>query len=490
MIAVQERLETERITHAIDTSEVHKENYGQYFTPYPIAQFMASLFPVTNKDINLLDPGAGIGVLTCAFLERMKNEKWNVKNVNITAYDIDASLHDTLKENISLAATSFKNSNIEVLNADFLDKSSFDFLWKINKKYTHVIMNPPYKKIQTCSKERGEARAFGLETVNLYSAFLGAAIALTEENGYIVAIVPRSFCNGVYYKPFRQFILKNCSIKHIHLFESRNEAFKDESVLQENIIIMLQKETPQMEVTISYSENATFQNMKTLSVPFNQIVNPEDKELYFNIPMQINESYSTPPACISLKQLGIQVSTGPIVDFRLKYFLHKEYADALIPLIYPVHLRNYKFDWPKESKKPNAVAPIEEVTGQLFPKGYDVLTKRFSTKEEKQRVVASLVTPENFVKDGIAFENHLNVFHVNKSGLPKDIAYGLIVWLNTSFIDEKFRLFSGHTQVNATDLRNLPYPSEKVLIKMGKKLQVYSDWNQELFNSIAEGCIK
>src|SRR5574344_2006135 len=134
MIAVQERLETERITHAIDTSEVHKENYGQYFTPYPIAQFMASLFPVTNKDINLLDPGAGIGVLTCAFLERMKNEKWNVKNVNITAYDIDASLHDTLKENISLAATSFKNSNIEVLNADFLDKSSFDFLWKINKK--------------------------------------------------------------------------------------------------------------------------------------------------------------------------------------------------------------------------------------------------------------------------------------------------------------------------------------------------------------------
>lgn len=490
MIAVQERLETERITHAIGTSEVHKEKYGQYFTPYPIAQFMASLFPVTSKDINLLDPGAGIGVLTCAFLERIKNEKWTVPNINITAYDIDTAVHDTLKENISLAATSFQNSNIEIVTADFLDKSSFDFLWKINKKYTHVIMNPPYKKIQTCSKERGEARAFGLETVNLYSAFLGAAIALTEENGYIVAIVPRSFCNGVYYKPFRQFILKNCSIKHIHLFESRNEAFKDESVLQENIIIMLQKGTPQMEVAISYSENATFQNMRTLSVPFNQIVNPEDKELYFNIPMQINESYSTPIAFTSLKQLGIQVSTGPIVDFRLKYFLHKEYTDSLIPLIYPVHLRNYKFDWPKESKKPNAITPIEEVTGQLFPKGYYVLTKRFSTKEEKQRVVASLVTPENFVKDGIAFENHLNVFHVNKSGLPKDIAYGLIVWLNTSFIDEKFRLFSGHTQVNATDLRNLPYPSEKALIKMGKKLQMYSDWNQELFNSIAEGYIK
>src|SRR5574344_1013135 len=313
MIAVQERLETERITHAIDTSEVHKENYGQYFTPYPIAQFMASLFPVTNKDINLLDPGAGIGVLTCAFLERMKNEKWNVKNVNITAYDIDASLHDTLKENISLAATSFKNSNIEVLNADFLDKSSFDFLWKINKKYTHVIMNPPYKKIQTCSKERGEARAFGLETVNLYSAFLGAAIALTEENGYIVAIVPRSFCNGVYYKPFRQFILKNCAIKHIHLFESRDKAFKDEAVLQENIIIMLQKNAEQGNVKISYCNDDSFIGLSEFDVPFNEILHENDSEKYFNIPTKQQIGNENLTVYSNLKDLNVKVSTGPIV---------------------------------------------------------------------------------------------------------------------------------------------------------------------------------
>ncbi len=490
MIKVRERLETERITHAIDTSDLHKETFGQYFTPYPIAQFMASLFPITNNDVHLLDPGAGIGVLTCAFLERIKNEKWHVPNIDITAYDIDSTVCDTLRENISYAAYSFENANIEILNTDFLDKTSFDFTWNIHKKYTHVIMNPPYKKIQTCSKEREEARAFGLETVNLYSAFMGAAIALTEKNGYIVAIVPRSFCNGVYYKPFRQFILKNCSIKHIHLFESRNQAFKDESVLQENIIIMLQKETAQDNVTVTYTENAIFKNMETLSVPFQQILNPKDKEAYFNIPTQIKEDEFINNSFTSIKQLGIQVSTGPLVDFRLKYVLHKDYAEGLVPLIYPVHLRNCKLEWPKESKKPNAIAPIEGIRKQLFPKGYYVLVKRFSTKEEKQRVVASLITPKDFITDTMAFENHLNVFHVNKSGLPEELAYGLIVWLNTSYVDEKFRLFSGHTQVNATDLRNLPYPPVEILAGMGRKVKTISLWDQKQFDLIVKGYVE
>ena len=79
------------------------------------------------------------------------------------------------------------------------------------------------------------------------------------------------------------------------------------------------------------------------------------------------------------------------------------------------------------------------------------------------------------------------MFHIDKSGLPKNVALGLIVWLNTSYIDEKFRLFSGHTQVNATDIRNLPYPSLDNLSEMGNKIKKISDWNQILFDSIAEG---
>jgi len=43
--------------------------------------------------------------------------------------------------------------------------------------------------------------------------------------------------------------------------------------------------------------------------------------------------------------------------------------------------------------------------------------------------------------------------------------------------------------VNATDLRNLPFPSKEKLVELGKKLEKYDSWNQELFDSIAMECL-
>lgn len=487
---VEEILEKERITHALKTSVNHKEEFGQYFTPYPIANFMSSLFPVTNKKIKLLDPGAGIGTLSCSFMERMLKEKWDTPELHVSAYDIDKDVYSILNKNIASSSAAFKKADYEIFSEDFLAKTSFEYSRKVNETYTHVIMNPPYKKIQADSKERKSARAFGLETVNLYSAFMGAAISLTEDNGYIVAIVPRSFCNGVYYKPFREFILSNCAIKHIHLFESRDKAFKDEAVLQENIIIMLQKNVKQGNVKISYCKDDTFVGLSEFEFQFSQILHKNDSEKYFNIPtkQQVDEEKLT--IYSNLKDLEINVSTGPIVDFRMKSLLLKDYTNNSVPLVYSVHLKNHRFSWPQESKKPNAILQDEKVNKQLFPKGFYVLVKRFSTKEETKRVVASLITPDDFIENGIAFENHLNVFHVKKTSLLENIAYGLICWLNSTYIDEKFRLFSGHTQVNATDLRNLPYPSLNDLEKLGVELKARKTWNQIVFDELIKEITK
>jgi adenine-specific DNA-methyltransferase len=38
-------------------------------------------------------------------------------------------------------------------------------------------------------------------------------------------------------------------------------------------------------------------------------------------------------------------------------------------------------------------------------------------------------------------------------------------------VDQYFRRFSGHTQVNATDLRALAYPDRKTLQAMGAELK-------------------
>jgi len=67
----------------------------------------------------------------------------------------------------------------------------------------------------------------------------------------------------------------------------------------------------------------------------------------------------------------------------------------------------------------------------------------------------------------LGFENHLNVFHDDRHGLPEPLARGLVIYLNTTAVDEHFRRFNGHTQVNATDLKLMKYPSRDALIRLG-----------------------
>ncbi|MFN7882208.1 MAG: SAM-dependent methyltransferase, partial [bacterium] len=55
----------------------------------------------------------------------------------------------------------------------------------------------------------------------------------------------------------------------------------------------------------------------------------------------------------------------------------------------------------------------------------------------------------------------------NKGGLPELLARGLAIFLNTSAVDESFRRFNGHTQVNATDLKLMKYPSRSALVALG-----------------------
>jgi len=50
------------------------------------------------------------------------------------------------------------------------------------------------------------------------------------------------------------------------------------------------------------------------------------------------------------------------------------------------------------------------------------------------------------------------------------LAKGLTAFLNSTLVDEYFRQFSGHTQVNATDLRSLKYPSLSQLLALGEEI--------------------
>jgi adenine-specific DNA-methyltransferase len=358
----------------------------------------------------------------------------------------------------------------QVIVGDFIKDGVIKYLTGRYKPVDYAILNPPYRKINSDSAHRLLLRKVGIETVNLYSAFVALSILMLKEQGELVAIIPRSFCNGPYFKPFREFLFERTSLKQIHLFTSRSKAFKEDNVLQENIIIHLCKGVEQTGVKVSYSSGGDFSDYTEFSVPFERIVLNGDSEKFIHIPATEKNRYATSfdNFSYSLADLGIEVSTGPVVDFRVKDFLRKEAGIQTSPLLYPAHFGEKYINWPKANfKKSNALVITPETQKQLFPTGCYTLVKRFSSKEEKRRIVARVFTPSDAPCEYIGFENHLNVFHKAKKGISHELALGLAVYLNSTLIDEYFRQFNGHTQVNVTDLRLLKYPSTEILIELG-----------------------
>lgn len=468
MLQQLERAESLRREISPRIAQKRKAELGQFMTPSSVARFMASLFPQnTGRNCRLLDAGAGIGALSCAFLDRWTKGGFNFDSVDVFAYEIDESLRSHLIRNLS----AYKGVRSHVFGGDFIELADQPLL-SDHIEYTHAILNPPYKKISSGSDHRHALRNLGIETVNLYSAFVALAVAQASPNGQIVAIIPRSFCNGPYYRPFRDFILSRAALRHMHLFESRNQAFRDDDVLQENIIIRLERGAKQSSVTISTSTDDQFTDVVTHEHAFDRIVHADDTERFIHVPTTPGKSIIelSTAVCFSLEEIGIQVSTGPVVDFRLRKHLRDNPESGTVPLLYSGHFTGGGTEWPKlGAKKPNAICRNRETEKWLYPSGCYCVVRRFSSKEEKRRIIASVVDPTSFGDAPVlGFENHLNVFHENKRGLPIALAEGLAAYLNTSAVDENFRRFNGHTQVNATDLRTMKYPSRAALIKLGR----------------------
>ena len=451
------------------TGAEKKSHLGQFLTPANTAAFMAGLFPRSNGECRLLDAGAGIGSLTSAFLERCVNGDMAFDTILLKAFEIDPTVQSELRDSLSFYTKKCPLS-YEIISDDFVEEATNAIQFQ-QYNFTHAILNPPYKKIRSDSRYRGLLRKVGIETINLYSAFLALTIALTEPGGQIVAIIPRSFCNGPYYRPFRRFIFAHTAIRHLHLFESRTRAFKDDNVLQETIIIQLERDGQQGPVTVSTSTDNTFTDLTEISWPFKQIVLPDNPEQFIHVPTSSAVTAKLPPAIHhTLDELGIGVSTGPVVDFRLRKYLRETPDPDCVPLLYPGHFNNDGANWPVSGeKKRNAIRYSSDTQKWLYPSGYYCVVRRFSSKEEKRRVVANVVDPSVFGEPkALGFENHLNLFHENKRSLPQALAHGLTVFLNSTLVDNYFRCFSGHTQVNATDLKLMKYPSRTTLLKLGK----------------------
>jgi len=461
-----------------------QEELGQFLTAPHVADLMASMFGRMPKSIRLIDAGAGAGALTRAFVARCCEGRDRVRAIDATLYEVDPQILPALAATMADCERRCDEAGIgfafTIRSADFVQEMSSrlagDLFGPPPPMFDVAVANPPYRKITTNSRERAALRSVGVETSNLYTGFVALLLRLLAPGGQVVAITPRSFCNGPYFRPFREDLLRSLELHHLHVFDSRQAAFRDDAVLQENIIfhgVKRQQESPR--VIVSTSTGAPGAEVFQTVIPYSEIVRPGDAQKFIHIPSSpAHENARSVLGMLrgSLASLGVSVSTGPVVDFRLREALRREPEPGTVPLLYPCHFDGGLVHWPKpDGRKPNAIVDNAQTRPWLVPSGMYLLTKRFTSKEERRRLVSCVFDPELVAADWIGLENHLNYFHAKGRGLERQLALGLFAFLNSTVVDQYFRRFSGHTQVNATDLRALSYPDRDTLRAMGGRIR-------------------
>lgn len=479
-----------------------RSELGQFMTPPATARLMASLFHADMDNISLLDAGAGVGSLTAAFVSEVCAREKKPKSLQATVYEIDKELTEYLRDTLNQCEHTCKDAGIDfcgnLVNRDFIDDGVAALRCGMFASgaptFNCAILNPPYKKIHSGSETRRMLREIGVETSNLYTGFLSVVLHLLAPGGELVAITPRSFCNGPYFTPFRRLLLDTLALERIHVFESRELAFREDDVLQENVIFHgLKSNAARSSITISSSAGPQDECPVVRDVAYAQVVRAHDPERFIHIvPDELGASVAEQVERLNwtLPDLEVTASTGRVVDFRVKNLLRTLPDSGTAPLIYPANFNDAFIKWPvQDTRKAQAIAVTAGSDDLLIPAGNYVLIKRFSSKEEDRRIVAAMYDPCRIEGSQVGFENHLNYLHRNGAGLPSALAKGLTAFLNSTLVDLYFRQFSGHTQVNAADLRKLRYPTRSQLEALASRIgDVFPD--QAVLDGLIEEVLK
>lgn len=503
------------VAYAKQVSLKHKKDNGQFFTPTPIARLMASFCEQTKTSIRILDPGCGTAILSCSLIEQIVERNIGVENITLEVYETDSEIIPFTQESLNylkewllrrevkfqyiLHKDDFILNNAGVLNSKS-ELSLFETNDVTSDLYDIIISNPPYFKLSKDDKRTIAAQKLVSGQPNIYSLFMGIAAKLLSDNGELIFITPRSFASGNYFKAFRELFFNTVQLQRIHLFNSRKETFDRDNVLQETVIIkgVREKIDPQKKVIVSSSAGIKdITNPVINAYQADGLISLHSKEIILHLPTSNKEERIL--NLISkwdsrLIDYDIYISTGPVVSFRAENYIQNVYENGkvlLAPLFWLHNVNKMVLEWPKQFKDKGQYIRIEESSRSLLiPNKNYILLRRFSTKDDKSRLVAAPYFCNYFESDLLGVENKVNYLYRKKGHLERSETVGLCALLNSKLFDTYFRIFNGNVNVSATELREMRFPPIKELKKIGNKIILSNDYSvtnvnrvvNELFN--------
>lgn len=480
-------------------SATERKERGHFGTPAVVANFMAGLFKsVPTGKVRILDPGAGVGTLSAAFCQRVLSLS-SPRELEFELWENDTQLWVHLDETMShcqrvLRAAGHKMKYV-IRREDFILANTKRSLFDQGPEpaFQLAILNPPYFKLR---KESAQARA--MEHVvhgqpNIYALFMAMAADLLVPGGEMVVITPRSYFNGPYFKRFRKWFFDRMVARQIHIFESRSAAFSEDAVLQENVILKAERGGRQRSVVLSTSDGRELEGTEEHSLAYDSVIDNSHGDHVVRVttnPLEREVIAVIDRLPQRFRDLGLQVSTGPVVTFRATEFLREQRAKNTAPLLWMHNVRPFITQFPEKAGKPAHIAVSEASKRLLLPARTYVLLKRFTAKEEKRRLVAGIISPEHSYSEWIGLENHVNYVYRKGTDLSSDEAFGIAAYFNSALVDRYFRAISGNTQVNAAEIRVLPCPEATLLVQLGQQVRQLTVRSDEMIERIVGEALK
>lgn len=490
-------------------SQTFKKDNGQFFTPVEIAQFMGNLANSNKTHLEILDPGCGTGILTCALVENIVKQNPLIKEISLTAYETDSKLISLSEESLSYLKEYLNGKGIlfryVICVHDFVldnyahfDTSSPNAFSSTNKQeFDFIISNPPYFKLSKNDERVKAAKSIINGQPNIYSIFLALATQLLKSNGEMIFIVPRSFSSGRYFNLFRDYFFKEVELNYIHLFDSRKDTFSRDNVLQETLILKASKRREaktdtKMIVSTCSGLHDIWQSKQKVYLQ-KDLIDLKSKEKIIHLPINrkdeaIIELFKSWTG--SLNKYNIQISTGPVVAYRTREYITETHGGSdvsLAPLYWLHNVVKMEITFP--SFRPNKgqyIQICDQTKPYLIPNKNYIFLRRFSSKDDRSRLIAAPYFPILNSPRVIGVENKLNYIYRPKGYLDRTEIIGIAALLNSNLFDSYFRTFNGNVNVSATELRAISLPPLDTIKSIGEKLILLNDFSLESTNRVVD----
>ena len=202
----------------VSSSFDNQKSNGVVYTPKSLADFVAkriinyfTTFNSVTKNLRILDPSVGDGVLILSVLENLNLESF--ESIEVFAFDIDDSNFLDLKRLIS---DRYCNVDITLRNQDFLE---YYVARNENEDFDLIIANPPYVRNQVLGSDKSKKLSKIFDTrgkVDIYYIFMLALSNLLSEFGFMATITSNRFLSIKSGKVIRDYLLDNLDVKEIY----------------------------------------------------------------------------------------------------------------------------------------------------------------------------------------------------------------------------------------------------------------------------------